>query len=439
MKGFHLAAWLRKALPRGGFGQKVATVASGAAAGQAVTLLASPLLTRLYSPGDFGLLGVYLSLIGITSTISTFCYEKAIPIAPNEEDARSLLVVSLVCVLGVTMFVLIAVLLLPIAPANFLTLHRLQPYFWLVPIGLVGLGFSQALSVWGIRKQAYSLLARAKFAQGAGSTIFQTVLGLFKGGGLALLFGDSLGRLLGFGSLLVLGRVDRDFLSAPRNFHQHLKTALIYRRFPLYGLPSSLLSTAGAQGTILVVALLFDPWQTGLFVLADRLISLPITLIGRAASAVFVGEISEVIREQPGAFLGIFRQALRKLNMFGALLAFVLALVPPLVVAPIFGERWRDAGLLIAILAPAVWAQFVAIPVSGCLILLGRLDLQLVWDAGRLLLVSLAIWVPRRWGAGLLGTTAWYSAALTISYIILLIMIARAKPRIITGSPEVLV
>ncbi len=433
----HLVEWLRDAFPRGGFSRKVATVASGTALGQAVALLVSPLLTRLYSPGDFGLLGFYLSIMGITSTISTFCYEKAIPVAPSDEDARSLLVISLVSVLATTLLVLLVGVLHPEIPASLQTLHRLRPYFWVFPIGLVGLGFHQALSAWGVREHAYSVMARAKFAQGAGSAIFQTLLGLLKWGPLNLLFGDALGRLLGFSALIRLGRVDRDFLAAPRNFRHHVRTALMYRRFPLFGLGSSLLNTAGAQGTVLVVAFLFDPWQTGLFVFADRMIGLPITLITRAASQVFVGEISQVIRERPGAFRGVFRLMVRKLSLYGALLALVLVVVPPLAVAPIFGERWRDAGFLIAILAPAAWAQFVASPLSGCIILLGRLDLSLAWDAGRLLLVSISIWAPRRWGAGLLATTAWYSAALTISYIVLLVMMVQVKPKPIAGMKEV--
>lgn len=428
MKGFRLADGLGRYLPEAGISRKVVVVASGAAGGQVVAVLATPLLTRLYSPSDFGVLGLYLSVVGITSVVSTLCYEKAIPIAPTGEDARSLLVLSLVAVLCVSLLVVLAGLLLPRTLARFPTIDRVRPYFWVLLVGLIGLGFHQALSMWGIRQGAYSVLARAKFAQGAGATILQVGLGLLKGGPLTLLSGDALGRLLGSGSLLVLGQVYRDLGSAVCQWRHHLLTAWKYRRFPGFGLGSSLINAAGGPGIIFIVAMLFDPWQTGLFVFADRMINIPIALIGRAASQVFIGEISQVIKGRPEAFQSHYRLALGKLNVFGVILAIALLVLSPLLVAPIFGERWREAGLLMAILAPAAWVQFVAYPVSECPVLLGRLDLQLAWNAGRLVLVYLALWIPRRWGAGLLSVTAFYSAAVTISYVALLFMIAQAKP-----------
>lgn len=427
--GFHLSPRVGRVFPVGGVGRKVVTVALGAAAGQAVAVLATPLLTRLYSPGDFGLLGFYLSLLGITSTVSTLTYEKAILITTNEDEARSLLVIALSAVLSTALLIIVVWLILGRLPIRIQTVEKLRPWAWILPIGLIGLGFHQTLAMWGIRERAYQVLARAKFAQGVSSTIFQAGLGLLGGGPLALLSGDALGRLMGSGSLMILGRAHQDLLSAPRHWRKHWRVAMEYRRFPGFGLGSSILNTAGAQGTILLMAIQFDPWQTGLFVFADRLINIPIALVGRAASQVFMGEISQVIRERPGAFRERYLYILKQLSVFGALLALALVFLPPLLVAPLFGERWREAGLLMVILAPAAWAQFVAFPVSECPILLGRLDLQLAWDAGRLVLVVLAIWIPRQLGAGLLPVAACYSAAVTLAYSALLFLIAWAEPR----------
>lgn len=55
---------LKALLPRSSFARNVAVLAGGTAVGQAIVVLASPILTRLYTPEDFGVLAVYTSFLG---------------------------------------------------------------------------------------------------------------------------------------------------------------------------------------------------------------------------------------------------------------------------------------------------------------------------------------------------------------------------------------
>ena len=48
--------WIGRLLPKGGFVRSVAVLAGGTGLGQAVVVLASPLLTWIYTPEDFGTL-----------------------------------------------------------------------------------------------------------------------------------------------------------------------------------------------------------------------------------------------------------------------------------------------------------------------------------------------------------------------------------------------
>jgi O-antigen/teichoic acid export membrane protein len=68
-------------LPKpGGFRQKVLQVAGGTALTQGLLVAASPLLTRLYSPEDFGVLAVYMSLVVFVVIGATLRYECALPL-----------------------------------------------------------------------------------------------------------------------------------------------------------------------------------------------------------------------------------------------------------------------------------------------------------------------------------------------------------------------
>src|SRR5579859_7537402 len=92
------------------FLKDVSIMLTGAAGGQAVSLLLSPLLTRLYSPQEFGTLSVFSAIIAILSVVAALRYELALPLAKSDEDAVNLMAVCL-CVLAGTTLVLSAIAL----------------------------------------------------------------------------------------------------------------------------------------------------------------------------------------------------------------------------------------------------------------------------------------------------------------------------------------
>ncbi len=71
---------LRALLPKGRLGRAVAVLVTGTAFGQLIVLAASPLVTRLYTPADFGVLGVFSAFLGILGIAVTLRYELAIPL-----------------------------------------------------------------------------------------------------------------------------------------------------------------------------------------------------------------------------------------------------------------------------------------------------------------------------------------------------------------------
>jgi hypothetical protein len=74
---------------RSGFLGNVAVLAGGTALGQAINVLASPILTRLYRPEEVGLLGLYTAFIGIASVGAALRYETAIVSARSAREAAA--------------------------------------------------------------------------------------------------------------------------------------------------------------------------------------------------------------------------------------------------------------------------------------------------------------------------------------------------------------
>ena len=133
---------------------------TGSGFGQLLVLVASPLLTRLYTPEDFGVLGVFSALLMMFGIAVSLRYELAIPLA--EDDARmvNLLALSLVLALLVSSLFGVVVWLWGDMVTGWFNTEALRPLLWLLPVGLLAMGCNRALTHWAIRRQAFGQITR---------------------------------------------------------------------------------------------------------------------------------------------------------------------------------------------------------------------------------------------------------------------------------------
>src|SRR6478609_3136460 len=81
----------RRRLTGQGFAANVAFMVTGTALGQAASIVLSPVLTRLYTPDQFGYLSVYTAALTIFGVIAVLGFELAIPLAANDTELANLL------------------------------------------------------------------------------------------------------------------------------------------------------------------------------------------------------------------------------------------------------------------------------------------------------------------------------------------------------------
>jgi len=369
------------------FVRNVAVLAGGTALGQGLAVLASPLLTRLYTPSDFGILAAYTSILSILLVVASLRYELAITLPEDDETAGNLLVLSLAIVLSMATLVGLAVWLWGDHIIRWTSAPALRPYLWLLPLSLLGAGVYQALNYWAVRKHAFGRIAQTKLSQGLGMVLTQVGAGLLKLGPVGLLLGDVIGRVSGSGVLATLAwRQDRVVLKQA-SVPGLRWAASRYRRFPLLSSGSVLLNSAGLNLPLLLLAAFYGPQVAGWFSLGQRVIGVPMVLIGQAVAQVYLGEASRLAQENPGALLSLFLKTAQQLLLVGSVPIVVLGAGGPRVFALLFGERWPEAGVYVQFLAAMFIVQFVVVPLSQTLNVLERQDWQLVWDAGRLALV----------------------------------------------------
>ncbi len=377
-------ALLSRLLPRGKFARHVSILAGGAALGQLIAILAAPLLTRLYTPEDFGVLAVYTSILSLITVVASLRYELAIPIPASDRTAASLLVLSFVITLGVSGILGLLVLLLSDTIYTWNTTSSLAPYAWLIPLGTIAVGTYKVLNYWAIRKRSFELIARTRLTQGIGNTSIQIGMGVAQLGPMGLLIGQLVGQAAGITTLgRFLFRRDHQAISVV-TLKDVSSAATSYSRFPLYSTLSGFLNTAGLQAPALILAATYGPQVAGWYALGQRVLGIPFNLVSASVAQVYLGEISKLATSNRPALHSLFTRTALRLLLIGAIPVIAIILGGPWLFEQIFGKDWNQAGLYLQLLALSLMARFVVSPLADTLNVLERQDLQLVWDAFRL-------------------------------------------------------
>lgn len=323
-------------------------------------MLSSPLLTRLYSPEDFGLLAVYASLLMTIGVVASLRYQLAIPLPEDDQEAVHVLVLSLVVVVGMSLLSLVAVLFFRHQIAVLVNTPAMANYLWLLPPGLFLLGTYQVFNYWAIRVRAFTAIARTKLAQSASMVAVQ--IAGYAIGPVSLLIGQITGQAAGSGSLGIIAIRGRWEVFRKVRSKDIAASAKRYRRFPIFSTWAGAFNSAGTQLPPLLFAALFNPAAAGLYMLAHRVLSTPMTLVGRAVGQVFFSIGAEAHRNGTlGELVSNLHNRLAQIAMPPALFLFITG---PDIFALVFGEDWRIAGEAARWLSPMLYVQLIVSPLS---------------------------------------------------------------------------
>lgn len=417
---------IQRLLPSGSFARSVSILAGGTALSQGIAVVVTPILTRLYPAEAFGYFQIYLSCMSFASLAVTLRYEQAILLPESEEVAANLLVITL-CSVGV-MSVFLGWVTCFLQQSRHLptSAEGLRPYLLLVPFGICGAGLYQTFSIWALRQKAYSRVSGTKLAQAVSQFGTQAVIGFFHSGPLGLLLGDVIGRANGTFSLARLAvRRSWDVCRLVR-WRTMWSAAVRYRRFPLISSWSALINIAGYSLPPLLIAQLYGAKTLGWFALGDRVLGMPVTLIGQAVSQVYTIEAASLSTRDPQAMRGLFLRSIKRLALLGIGPLLILVTFSPFLFGFIFGTSWREAGVYARLLAPMHYLAFISWPLTPTLNILEQQVWQLAWDLGRLGLTLGSLWIVFHMGGSARGAIGGFAAAMWLGYAAHLLLSHRA-------------
>lgn len=376
---------MRQLLPQSRYARNVLTLMTGTGLAQAIPIAISPILTRLYSPEEFGLFAFYMAIVSIAVVLVTGRYEQAILLPRQERDALHVVALVVSLSAAVSACLLLLVILFNSQIALFLGNTKLAPWLYWVPASVFLMGVYQGLNYWSNRKAQYKRLAISRTVQSGSAALAQLSYAHVEEVGLV--GGQVTGQVLATSVMArLIWREDHRLIRTLRPLRS-LALARKYINFPKYLIVAHGFNTASGQMPVLLLNALFSAVTAGFFTLTQRVMGAPMTLIAGALGDVFRQEASQAYSHQ-GSCLSIYKKTLRRLLVISILPFLVFFFVAPDLFAFVFGGQWRVAGEFAQILTLKFFFDFVAGPLSAMFMIAQKQRLDLLWQIA---LVSAAI------------------------------------------------
>lgn len=345
----------------------------GAALGQAIMLLALPLLTRLYSPEDFNTLAIYVAIVGIFSGAICLRFDIAIPLPEASADAWQLTILSIVCAAVFSSIIA--------AGLNFLLLVfainvgiESHVFSIMIGLGLFSMGAFNSLQMWYIREKSFLCISIVKTLQSVAVVLVQVGAGIWLATVAGLLWGQFANGVVGSLALLLILK-NSSFCSVLLSFEDIKRFFREYGRFPKYSVFESLANEAASQLPVLLIAFLLGGSEAGMLMLAMRVLQAPIALLGNAVSQVYLSQAP--LCERNGELAVLSKNILVRLAKIGVAPLIFVGIGAPAIFPIVFGAEWARAGEIISWMAPWFILQLLVSPISMSLHIKGRQDAAL--------------------------------------------------------------
>lgn len=343
-------------MKRNGILKETLTLMGGNVLAQVIALAAYFVLTRIYSPEDYGLFNIFYSYIEVFIILSTCKYELAVVVASDEREAaavsRFALRLNTLVSVGL-LTIALALWLLGALPGNFAQLGWMV---LLIPPMVFFCGTSRIYSFLYNRFHRYAQIALSENVNAGAGALLKMLFGWLG----MMPAGLPMGTVLGQAASNLNYRIGLRRLALPATDASEQRAAAAqHRNFPRYVATKDFVNTFSANLPFLWLAVYFNRADVGLFGLALTFSRQPVLLLCSAFERVLYARGAEAVRE---------RRALRPMVL--KFVAIVNAVAVPLCVAawflaePLFsfgfGSRWEGCGVYVQALLPWVWLTLTA-------------------------------------------------------------------------------
>lgn len=328
---------------------------------QGIGLIVYPILTRIYSPEDFGLLNLFLSIGGVLVLFATAEYQYAIVLPKEEEKARALVHVCGTLLLTVTGVVVLSV---PFSKpiANLFNTPELAKWYWMMPLFVFTMGAWNILNYWYIRRKQFGAISKYQLSQSGLSAAVKMGCGSLRWTAGGLIIGSVFAPIL---SLIInifrhWKHIVRDAY-APMQKVCYYEEARKYRKFPMYSFPRALINTFGGNLPALILTPFFGLSELGFFGMAMTLAFRPLNMISASLYQTFFQRIAKQVNNRQ-LIMPFFRRFLSHALLVIIPTFLLIYFILPWLTEWLLGTGWSQTGKFIRVMLP--WLAVLTISAS---------------------------------------------------------------------------
>lgn len=342
------------------FYKNILTLLKGSVLAQFIPLIVSPIITRLYSPRELGVLALFTSISVILGSIVNGRYEQALVLVKSEDEARHLTILSLLitCVFSFT-FLIIFILFKPFLLGLF-NESELGNWIYFIPLVVLSIGVYNTLNYYELRRKNFNSISKSEVYRSASFSSIQLSLPYLKSGLFGLIIGKIISSLV---APFYLWKTSR-FEVGKVNFSMLFLLAKRYIDFPKFTNFSILLNNLSINAINLLIPSLYSTTLLGLYSLMYKVLAAPFAFLGNSINQVF---LEDAVRQKndTGQAFDLTKRMVLQLSLVSFLFFGLAYFIVEDLFAFIFGEEWKMSGVYAKYLIPFFMFKFIASPLTS--------------------------------------------------------------------------
>ena len=364
--------------PKSEFSRNVLTLMTGTTIAQAIPIAISPILTRIYTPEDFGVFALFIAITAILGTVANARYELAIMLPKKDEDAINIFALGFI----ITCFISLVLLVLVLVFNDYFTklLGNEEISFWLyfIPLAVFFSGLFNILNYFNNRKKNYKDLRNATILKSIVLAVVQLSIGFIKSGASGLISGQLLSNM--FANMKLARNILKDkILVSKISKIKMIALAKRYKDFPKHGMASSLFDNLSLQLPSILIPKIFSFSISGYFFFANKIVNIPSALISGSIGQVYLQKITENKNNGIEIF-PIFKNTITKLFFIALPITIIGYITSPYIFPLLFGEKWKISGEIAQYLFLIFIIRFCVSPLSNSFIPALELKKAALWQ-----------------------------------------------------------
>ncbi|MBE1274991.1 lipopolysaccharide biosynthesis protein [Enterovibrio baiacu] len=351
---------------------KILALMGGTAISQVLIIASLPILSRLYSPYDFGLLGEFTAYTSVIAPIACLCLASAILLPKEEKIAKLHMNTSFVTTLTLSSTLLVLLVLVINLGVEIIEYENDYWYITLMVAFVLFSGMQQSLEKWFGRRDQFKILAKANIV----ATLIMILLKVFGGfvhpTALVLVITSSIYPFLYCALILITSNSKLLSLKINRLTLNKLKFSFLRNfDFVRYQAPQVLLSCLNQSIPIFILGYYFTAEVVGFYAMARGILSAPSTLIGKSVGDVFFPRMAKAALTDRNEMKRLFTLSISSLAILGIPIFSIVFFLGGDIFSFVLGEDWFISGEYAALLSIWLYFAFTNSPSNQTLQIMG--------------------------------------------------------------------